>query len=171
MSKINVLPIFRDQFLTMRDARTSRISKVDLASFYGVPITLGVLGGLLGWQIRGIGNILASLSLMAGLLFNLLILLYDTVVRIRDSTGEYGEYRRTLIRELQANVTYALTISLIVAIALGAVSVAGIEVIKSPYSFIIVSLLCHFVLLLGMILVRIRSAFLTELPYRYSDSG
>ena len=171
MSKINLLPIFRDQFLTMRDARTSKISKVDLLSFYGIPIIFGILSSSLGWKVRGVGNILASLSLMAGLLFNLLILLYDTAVRIRDSTGEYGEHRRVLVRELQANVTYALTISLMAATLLGVMSIVGIEIIGNPYCLIIVSLLCHFVLLLGMILVGIRATFLTELPYRYSDNG
>lgn len=150
------------------DARTGRLLWWDLVLFYGIPIALALPTIKFNWKISAIDNVLASLALMAGLLFNLLILLFDTAVRIREEKTEFARHRRQLVAEMQANVSYALAVAILASTVLGATSLAGISKAGLPLSPIIVFLLSHFVLLLALILRRVRAIFLHELPPRGS---
>lgn len=163
--KANILPLIRDHLRTMTDARTGKLLWWDLVLFYGVPVALTLPCIKFHWTISGVDNILASLALMAGLLFNLLILLFDTAVRIRDDKSEFAQHRRHLIGEMQANVSYALAVSILASTILGATSLAGVSKVGLPLSAISIFLLSHFVLLLALILRRVRAIFLHELPY------
>ena len=162
--KVNVLPIVKDHLRTLTDARTGRLLWWDLVVFYGIPFALMLITIRFRWTISAIDNILASLALMAGLLFNLLILLFDTAVRIRDDVSELAQHRRRLVGEMQANVSYALGVAILASTVLGATSLAGVSKAGLPLSAIIVPLLSHFVLLLALILRRVRAIFLHELP-------
>ncbi len=162
--KANIIPLIRDHLRTMTDARTGRLLWWDLVLFYGVPLVLVMPSIKYHWTISGIDNILASLALMAGLLFNLLILLFDTAVRIRDDKSEFAGHRRRLIGEMQANVSYSLAIAILTSTILGATSLAGISKAGLPLSAVSIFLLSHFVLLLALILRRVRAIFLHELP-------
>lgn len=132
--------------------------------FYGIPLVLALVVIRFRWSVSGVPNILAALALMTGLLFNLLILLFDTAVRVRDLTGDLADHRRELVRQLQANVTYTVLIALISTSIIGGLSLAGSEKAHLPWSAIVIAFVSHFVLLLAMILRRVRAAFLTELP-------
>ena len=75
MDKINILRII-DDFSTLRDYRTGRLSISDLALFLGVPFALG--GAVWWWHFNFDANVLngmlAAFSIFAGLLLNLLVL-------------------------------------------------------------------------------------------------
>ncbi len=148
----------------MTDARTGNLLWWDLVIFYGIPLALTLPCIKFRWSVSGVDNVLASLALMAGLLFNLLILLFDTAVRIREDQTEFAKHRRRLIGEMQANVSYALAISILASTILGATPLAGVTKVGLPLSAISVFLLSHFVLLLALILRRVRAIFLHELP-------
>ena len=168
--KASVLPVIQDHIKTMYDARNGRVSRRDLAFFYGVPILVSIAYLIFAWGVRGLDNLLAALSIMTGLLFNLLVLLFDTAVRTRDRDAigkqdpERVAHRYELIHELQANITYTLGVGLFTAVLLGAFSLAGIENAKRPWSALVVVFLAHFVLLLGMLLKRLRAVFIAEFP-------
>ncbi|MEU5552756.1 hypothetical protein ABZ738_23560 [Micromonospora sp. NPDC047793] len=152
----------------MRDARTGKIRVADLAFFYGIPVLVGVAAFMLSWRVKGIDNLLAALSILTGLLFNLLVLLFDTAARLKSrptgNASAESKHKYRLIHELNANITYTLGVGLVVAIILGACSLAGIDDARRPWSILITTLLAHFVLLLGMLLKRLRSVFLAEFP-------
>ncbi|MBQ1021900.1 hypothetical protein KBX71_29045 [Micromonospora sp. D93] len=152
----------------MRDARTGRVKISDLIFFYGLPVLVGTAAYLLSWHVKGIDNLLAALSILTGLLFNLLVLLFDTAARFKGRpTGKVSAdnaHKYRLLHELQANITYTLGVGLLVAIILGVCSLAGIEDAQRPWSVVVTASLAHFVLLLGMLLKRLRSVFLAEFP-------
>lgn len=160
--KIDVVPIVRDQLRTFVDARTGRLLWSDLLVFYGVPAAVAGGAWVMGWRIASAGHVLTAVALMTGLLFNLLILLFDAAVRIRDGAGEFMAHRRKLVRELQANVTYTLLVCLVLTVVLGAGAVSTGSALGSPLSAVVGFLLLHFVLMLLMLLRRVRAAFQHE---------
>lgn len=159
--KANVLPIFRDHIGTLTDARTKRPKVADYALFYGVPLALVVVGWLLRWKVEGFEAVLVALALITGLLFNLLVLLFDSAARAKSRPGSTSDL--VLIKHLQANVTYAVSVALLATTWVGALALTGIDKIGRPWSALLVARLAHFVLTLAMILKRVRSAFLREI--------
>jgi hypothetical protein len=156
---IDVVPIVKDHFSNLRSQRTGKYMWDAVAVFYGVPLALGGLGILLEWRVDGVGNILAAFALLAGLLFNLLVLLFDVAVKAKSSSTEL---KLELAKQIQSTVTYALLISLFTVVVLGVESGMGVERIDRWVSGVVIALLAHFVLTLMMILRRIRAAFLNN---------
>jgi type IV secretory pathway VirB2 component (pilin) len=135
----------------------------DILLFYSLPLAVAVPALVLSWSISAIDEMITALALMTGLLFNLLVLLFGNVSRAQEAGGRLGEHRLELIRQLQANVTYALLVALIATIALGLAALAGEAKVGFPWAACLIYLLVHFVLLLAMVLRRIRVVFLHEL--------
>lgn len=162
--KADIGAIFSDHFRTLRSNQSGNLLWYDLVLFYGIPIVPALYALKYDWKVTAVDNILASLALMAGLLFNLLILIFDTAVRIKDSTGDFARHRRKLVRELQSNVTYALLVAIVSSTLLGGISLAGLMKAGLPWSPMVLAILAHFVLTLLLILKRVRRLFLHELP-------
>lgn len=158
-SLIDVFPIIRDHFSTLRSERTGKYMWDAVALFYGVPPSIGIVGILLEWRVDGVGNILAAFALLAGLLFNLLVLLFDVAVKAQSSSDER---KLQFAKQIQSTVTYALLTSLVTVVVLGVESGMGGERIDRWVSGFVIALLAHFVLTLMMILRRIRAAFLNN---------
>ncbi len=136
----------------------------EISFFLGAPVLLGAFGAFLDWKVKGVGNILAAFAILAGLLFNLLVLLFDVAAKAAQAGGLGPQnVRLKLAKQLQANVTYALLMALGAAGILGVASGMGMEKINRWLSSILVALLTHFILTLFMIMRRIRSAFLQSL--------
>ncbi|MER7174173.1 hypothetical protein [Streptomyces mesophilus] len=162
---IDLVPIVKDHFNTLRSHSTNRVLWGEVAFFYGLPMVVGVGGAILGWRVGGVGNILAAFAILAGLLFNLLVLLFDVAAKAAQGAGGVGlqNVRLKLAKHLQANVTYALLVALVSASILGVASGMGLERINRWASGVLLVLLAHFTLTLLMIMRRIRSAFLNSL--------
>ncbi|NYV73453.1 hypothetical protein [Streptomyces sp. UH6] len=171
MRMLNLKPIFIDHFQTLRTGAgsTETISKGDIVSLYGFPLTVSAVAIWQGWKMGGIGDLLTALSLMCGLLFNLLVLSFDVALRaaaqVRESQVETlsTSVKIRLIRQLQANTTYALVIALTVAISLAVGASRGMDNFNPWVTAALAYLLTHFVLVLMVILKRIRSIFRNEL--------
>ncbi|MFD8349489.1 hypothetical protein ACFV1X_11165 [Streptomyces coelicoflavus] len=161
---IDLIPIVKDHFNTLRSHSTNRIMWSEVMFFYGAPVLLGGVSCALGWKIGGVGNILASFAILAGLLFNLLVLLFDVAAKARQAGGPGSQnVRLKLAKQMQANVTYALLTALVAAGILGVASGMGMEKVNRWLSGILLILFAHFTLTLLMIMRRIRSAFLNSL--------
>ncbi|MER5654278.1 hypothetical protein ABT076_14835 [Streptomyces sp. NPDC002131] len=161
---IDLVPIIKDHFQTLRSHATNQVMWGEVAFFYGAPVLLGALGIFLNWKVQGVGNILAAFAILAGLLFNLLVLLFDVAAKAAEAGGLGAQNARLkLAKQLQANVTYALLIALAASGILGVASGMGMEKINRWLSSVLVVLLTHFLLTLFMIMRRIRSAFLQSL--------
>ncbi|MFE9341484.1 hypothetical protein [Streptomyces olivaceus] len=161
---IDLIPIIKDHFQTLRSHSTNRILWGEVTFFLGAPILLGVTGTYLDWNMRGVGNILAAFAILAGLLFNLLVLLFDVAAKAMEANGNNSQnVRLKLAKHLQANVTYALLVALVAAAVLAVASGMGVEKVNRWLSGVLIILLAHFTLTLLMIMRRIRSAFLQSL--------
>ncbi|MDG4861146.1 hypothetical protein P8605_23725 [Streptomyces sp. T-3] len=162
---IDLIPIIKDHFNTLRSHSTNKVLWGEVVFFYGLPVAVGVGGSILGWEIGGVGNILAAFAILAGLLFNLLVLLFDVAAKAAQGVGGVSlqNVRLKLAKHLQANVTYALLVALVSASILGVASGMGLDKINRWASGILLILLAHFTLTLLMIMRRIRSAFLNSL--------
>lgn len=158
--KSNVIPILKDHFATFRNERTGGASASDYVFYLAVPAVLAVISYWQAWRVQGLTNLLTAVSILAGLLFNLLVLLFDTVSKLTDDDTESAEHERRLAREIEANVTYTLLVALALACALGAIAFAANDAIPRSLSAILVFALAHFALTLGMVVKRIRAAFL-----------
>jgi hypothetical protein len=166
---LNLKPVFVDQFETIRIDGTDATSKSDVATLYGLPLILAGIAAGLGWRMGGVGNLLAALSLMTGLLFNLLVLAFDVALRaaaqVRRSQVESMSTspKIKLIRQLQANTTYALVVAILATVTLAVGSSLDVKDFNRWTTALMSYLLLHFLLMLMVIIKRIRSIFRNEL--------
>jgi len=162
--KVDVTLIVRDQFRTLHRGITPGLSFPDLFILYAFPIGVGATGFALRWSIAGISDLLVAVSLLAGLLFNLLVPIFELARKITDiaRSGEKARIRKILIGELYSNVSYSILVALSAAVLLGACSALGIDHPGRYLSAIAAIILIHFLLTLMMILKRMRSIFVTE---------
>jgi hypothetical protein len=124
--KASPWPLLRAQHRTYADAVTGRGSWLDYLVFYGVP---AVVAGLSIWRHAHLsaaasGALLATLGLLAGLLFGVMLQISDRAMTWTDNPPERSEdttQHVTFLRELAANAGYA---SLVCLAAAGAFAVA-----------------------------------------------
>src|SRR5688572_19888175 len=89
-SKVNVSSIITDHLKTLRDEATDRISKLDILTFFGLGTAAAAV---VMWQKlllsdNAIGVMVAAFSIFAGLLINVLVLIYTVAQRTGESTRE-----------------------------------------------------------------------------------
>ncbi|WP_420455762.1 hypothetical protein [Rubrivirga sp.] len=133
---------------------------------YGLP---ALLAGLAGWVGLSIGDVPASallgaFAVLAGFLFNLLILLLDVIKR-PEGTGHTARLRK----ETYATLSYCILIALVAVVLLAALVLSGspvarplfhlppvvMEGISSFWDAVALYLSAHFVLNLFVVLKRI----------------
>ncbi len=164
-NKINVSRIIRDHIGTLIDAQTRKISVWDLILFFVLPAIAAVLIlFVMGTPIdRPISNILiTSLSVFSGLLLNLLLLIYDLVMKEVQESGQEQEPtpKGQLLREIVANISYSILVSVFcVAILLIAYLDIGSGVFLKIFSFSVYFLVIQFLLTLFMVLKRVHVLF------------
>ena len=162
--KIDVTRIVTAQIRTMRDNSTQKYSKSDLLLFYGIPILLGAIGPYYGWKFNAdvLNALLTAFSIFAGLLLNLLILVY-TFSSQAEQPNALAKVRTTVIKELHDHIAYSILVS-IVLVVVTMTTVAELKMHeKLPevaftnlwVTGIIIFLTLNFVLTLLMILKRI----------------
>lgn len=177
LSKINVLRIVADHWLTLHAAGSIKISRWDVILFCGVPL-------LIVWMFWGetandpsgtFHNVaLTSLSIFAGLLLNLLVLLYGLIEKAppeADSEDpvvakENMQVRNTLLREVYYNVSYAVLTSAAAILLLVVIMIVGDVTVERILSSILYFVLTHFVLTMLMILKRIHALLSYEFARR-----
>ena len=177
MSKINVLPIIARHFDTLRDHATGKRSKADIFIFFVVPLIAS--GAALYFRIAltsdALNAVLASFSIFAGLLLNLLLLVYTRAgeeVRI----DVFAANIKRFVRQLSDNIEFAVLVSVFVVICcLIATATLKSEPNNTPHAgvvmtAILVFLTSNFILTLLLVLKRIH-AMLQEKLDRPSSSA
>jgi hypothetical protein len=163
-SKIDLRDVVAEHLATLRDGDAQRISWMDVLVFFGLPLIVAVAIALANITLStsAIGILIGALSILAGLLINVLVLLY-TVKEVGPTETE-NEEQRTLIREVNANLLYAITIAVIDIVALCILPlIKGLGIpaaIKGPlddvWSGAIIFILGNFILTLLMALKRLK---------------
>lgn len=124
MDKINIFRIIRDHLSTLRNYQTKRQRPGDILLFFVLP---GILCAALMYFDRRIGSsartiLSTGLAIFAGLLFNLLLLVADVAVRVESddkrSSHRLARIELVVLYELQANVAFAILLSLLALVSL-----------------------------------------------------
>ena len=193
IEKIDVHRIVKDHFSTLRKTGSDEPDPWDVALFFAVPSGFTLLLMLLfGLRVgSGLSNALfTALSIFAGLLFNLLVLVYDIVNREdAEETGVRERLRATVLREVFANVSYAILVSLAIVFLIGILNLSfvggllgnvlddlchqngwlcNLPIVKWLLDFLILSLASNFTLTLLMVLRRVHLLLSTD--FRKSSS-
>jgi hypothetical protein len=171
MNKINLIRIVVSHFETLRDYSTGKRSWVDVIFFFGLPLLAALTGWYYGWglYVDALNALLAAFAIFAGLLLNLLILIYTF------STGSVypnalARTKTRFVRELHDNIAFSVLVSILIVIA-ALVGVAHLKM-QDPQNpvhtgplltFIVIYLTANFVLTLLMILKRIHILLSTEI--------
>lgn len=157
-SKINIKNIIKEHIDTLRDFRNNQISKKDIITFFIFPLIISIYLIKLDIVIEHdmITVLITAFSLLGGLLFNLLILLYNMLnSTYKDNTQTKENSKMILLKEIYINVSFAILLSIlliILVIALGLMPKQNI--LFMPFNFIVYYLLGVFTLTLLMILKR-----------------
>lgn len=150
-TKIDVSEIVIAHFRTLKDARTGRLSWIDMVVFLGLPAALAALAWYQHFIIdTALANlILPALSIFAGLLVNAIVVLY-TVVATKTLQGD----ERELVEEIFPNLLFAILISLL-TIGIVCASAQTGDAIQLVLSVIAAFLLGNTVLTLLMAIKRL----------------
>ncbi len=162
--KIDVSRIIVAQIRTLRDNRNQKYSIPDLVLFYGVPLVLCGIAPHFKWKFSGdvLNALLAAFSIFAGLLLNLLILVY-TFSSQSNHPNALAKTRTAVIKELHDNIAYSILVSIVIVVVT-MISVAYLKIddaVTTPkftnrwVTGIIIFLTLNFILTLLMILKRI----------------
>jgi hypothetical protein len=173
LSKIDFSGIVSEHLRTLYDFRTRRASVGDYALFFGFPIVAAVGLTLGGFTITtdGVNILLTSLSIFVGLLFNLLVLAH--AMRGGDRAQVRTIHEKQLLREINANLQFAILISLLAICVLlvtvfapgyALVTVNSARVVRAWIAGVTYVLTTNFLLTLLLILKRMHT--LLGIEYR-----
>jgi hypothetical protein len=120
--------IVTGHFNTLRDYSTGRTSAVDVGIFFVFPAIVSLVGWYFKWAfyIDSLNAVLAAFAIFAGLLLNLLILIY-TFSADGIQANPLQKVRILGIKELHDNISFAVLVSMcIVVVTL--VSIAALKI-------------------------------------------
>jgi hypothetical protein len=163
-TKISFGGIIRDHWSTLRDFDTKKISREDILLFAILPLVAAA--GLIWLKIflnpDFITTLLACFAILSGLLFNLLVLLFDVIRNARagnpqDVTEVIDQkLKLALLRETFSNICYCVLLAIIMSI----VCIVGLKqnpTIRAASSFIVYAGSINFVCTLLMVLKRMNT--------------
>lgn len=165
LDKINIVDIVAEHVATLRDVSTGRRNLYDYALFYAIPIA-PVLGMTI-YSVRLTDSTIAvlatALSILAGLLFNLLVLLHT--LPITERGAQFDGLVKRLLRELHANIAYSIVVSLITLLPLVIASYYGPDDWRRTLmGLVAIYLSVHFSFTMGMVLKRMDTMLQGRLP-------
>ncbi len=161
MGKSSVFSIVTGHFRTLYDARSGRIRIRDLIFQLGLPLALAATSQLLSWQLREVGNVIVGVSIVAALLCAMATLIFQIRVNLQ---GKPQQHRKgaQLIDEVFANALWAILVGFSVAFLLIIAESFGLmrnEQTARAVSSVTVFAGAHFILVVGMCLKRLQSAY------------
>ena len=177
MNKINVLRIAADHFRTFYDDRVDRkkrrLSGLDLATFIGIPLGLGVVTFLVDPYVVDLTSMTTAASVFAGFMFAALILVLESGLTLSDGEQRGGTRGRlALLREVRANVAWTTILAVVTAGFLGLADLLASRNNDSAtpyplwYLIIGVILLSHLFLTLIMVVKRLYTVLGAEIDQR-----
>jgi len=166
MTKINLWRLISDHLHTLVDYPNTRLSVGDAVLFFGSPVALGAVCAALGFGFKAdvLIGLLTAFSIFAGLLLNLLVLVFSYTQSAFENPNPPDTtalIRRRVVREIHANVSFAILISLaVVVVATVALWVVRHYEGSAPRetgmvpTFLLVTLAANFILTMMMVLKR-----------------
>jgi len=160
LNKVDIRLILSGHFATLRDNRVvGKTSVQDLLLFFGVPAVLGIGLTWYGFRFRvdAVNGFLNVFAILTGLLLNMLVLVFTLSTTAGQPDVEKNK-RRTLLKEIFANLCFAVLVS----IAVVCIAVVALSYMRSQpgattgigATFSLSALTANFVLTLLMVMKR-----------------
>lgn len=168
-SKFSLMSVVADQYGTLVDAKTGRPRPEDFFVVLALPLVALAVSLLAGWQVGVVSELIAAVSITTGLLFGLVVFLFQLRVQIgaAERTERVPPAAVRLVDEMFRNVAYAIVVGFVltgVTIVGAATRVdppgsAPLEGMGEGMTAVVLALVTHFLLVLAMCLKRLTSAY------------
>lgn len=170
INKLSFENIIKSHISTMRDNSTDRMSLGDVFVFFVLPLMFAIpLTYSYALNKDLTNSIITSASIFAGLLLNLLVLIYSLVDKFKQN-GNGSVVKRKVLEQTFSNISFCILISVILVVAcmLGFRTDdeinKGVTFEKSVADFVVYYLTTMLALHLLMILKRIHLLMESEFP-------
>jgi len=163
--KINISQIVKNHFATLQNANTKKADWDDYFTFLVIPILTSAI--LIYFKIYlktdAINIIISSLSILVGLLFNVVVLIFDIIKRDKSN-----DIKNTVLRQILSNIAFTILLS-IVSILLTLFTYTDNSTIKIIFNAIVYFLLTNFIMTVLMILKRMFHLFHSEIEEEINE--
>jgi hypothetical protein len=174
LAKINILKIIQDHLDTLKDYDDTNYSWKDILLFFFFPLFVSapiIFFTQLRLNDNLIGILVNVFAIFAGLLFNLLVLVYDAIskaTRPNDSNGPSAKLRITVLKEIYSNISFEILLSLLNVLLLSASSLFKSDDAKTSFvnaflSGLVFYLIIVFTLTFLMVLKRVHKLLSDEI--------
>ncbi|RJF41882.1 hypothetical protein D4740_07320 [Actinomyces sp. 2119] len=161
MGKASLWRVPVSHFSTLYDARTGKPDWRAWASQVGIPFAGGVVAYLMNARLVDVGDVVAGVSIVSGLLFSMSVFLFQLRMTFaRDSRLTEFDYR--LVDECMANTLWAIVWGLVFTLYLivaGAGNWIGDRRSGPIFTGIAVAAALHFLAVIMMCIKRLRRAY------------
>lgn len=165
-SRLSVLPIVWDHYETL-NGESGGNSRVDWAVTVVLPAVAGVAVGYFNVKIQEVGNLIAGLSILTGLLFAVVIFVFQLRLQVAsDPRIPKGSLVPNLLDELFRNVLYAVLAGLVATVVIVVAATTRVvtpdRVLQPPaagWAALIVAATAHLIVVLLMCLKRLRAVY------------
>ncbi|MGF1981013.1 MAG: hypothetical protein RMY30_036250 [Nostoc sp. CmiSLP01] len=167
-SKINVLDIVKNHIDTLKDYNVTSYSIFDIFFFFIFPFLLSVFFVYLQIRLNKdlVGILINVFSIFAGLLFNLLILIYDVISKIVKSNNpnpNVDKLKIDTLEHLYFNISFEILLSLFIVILLSVSTLFTNSIANLIFSIFVFSFVITFSLTLLMVLKRVNKLLSHEI--------
>jgi hypothetical protein len=171
IDKINIGTIVKKHIGTLVNANTGKSGTNDIITFIVIPVAVALALCLLKIELCNdvINIIIVSLSIFVGLLFNLIILIFDIVKNNRTN-----KTKNLLLEQILVNIAFTVLLSLAAIIATIFTYIRHHMYFKLVMTGIVYYLLTLFIVTLLMILKRMYTIFdneMTEINKEIEDAA
>jgi hypothetical protein len=165
-SKMSVGPVVRDHFATLSSSKSVSARWRDYSLAVGVPVLVGVAALIFHWQLASIGEIATTVSILAGLLFALVIYVFQLRIDVaHDPRIANDGIVARLLDELFSNVLYAVLVGLASAVVVMIAANTrtqtdnGLDAVNPWWTAAVLAIVTHLIMTIFMCLKRTRSAY------------
>jgi amino acid transporter len=159
LHKVNINQILRNHFATLRNDNSQKAEFDDYLTFLIIP--LATASGLVYFNIclteSAVNIAITTLSILVGLLFNVIVLIFDIIKR--DASQRL---KNTVLKQLLANISFTILLS-IITIVFTLVTFITEPKIKVSATWIVYFLLTVFLFTVLMVLKRMYALFKNEI--------
>lgn len=159
LAKINITRIIKNHFETLQNANTKKASFDDYLTFLIIPFAITAI--LFYFKVyiteTALNVVISTLSILVGLLFNVVVLIFDIIKR--DSANKI---KNIVLKQILSNIAFTILLS-IISILFTLLTLIENCYTKIIFNSILFFLLINFAVTVLMILKRMFHLFHTEI--------
>jgi hypothetical protein len=116
--RINVGKIIVDHFRTLRRLNDNKVSKWDFSLFVFFPLSVAITFTYFNVGLSNhITDLITSVSIIGGFLFNLLAIIYGLMDKIKDDAAG-NPIKKVFVKEVHINISFNILVSLFLLVVL-----------------------------------------------------